>query len=166
MKRYYYQDNQSQVQGPFPESSLASLYVNFKITSATLICEEGTNDWRPLSDSNLFKRSDEEPQKHPVSSELLPTTEIFILKNEVQEGPYNPSQIKNMWEAGGITMNALIWHSKLTGWIPISELVNNNAFFKKESNPLTRIDSRLKWIGTGIGLLLLGIMIKGCTGGH
>ena len=48
MKNYYYLDSAEEVQGPFTLSDLDSMHKSGKITSATQVCEEGTQNWLPF----------------------------------------------------------------------------------------------------------------------
>lgn len=48
MKNYYYLDSSEEVQGPFTLSDLDSMHKGGKITAATQVCEESTENWMPF----------------------------------------------------------------------------------------------------------------------
>ena len=43
----------------------------------------------------------------------------YLLRNGKQEGPFIPEQIRNMWSAGQITVDALYWFDGLEDWFPV-----------------------------------------------
>jgi hypothetical protein len=68
------------------------------------------------------------PTKHVVIprgielSRLSEADELYILNDAEQEGPYSPSQLKQMWKNGQIKMNNMIWYSGVEYWLPAKEV--------------------------------------------
>lgn len=47
MKNSYYVDDIGEVQGPVTSQELKALHQSGRVTAATQVCEEGTENWRP-----------------------------------------------------------------------------------------------------------------------
>jgi hypothetical protein len=57
---------------------------------------------------------------------------LFIFENEVQQGPFPPSQVQRMLRDGEITDAALVWREGLTEWQPINSVLQRLASIRQK----------------------------------
>lgn len=76
MKNYYYLDSAEEVQGSFTLSDLDSMHKSGKITAATQVCEESTQNWMTFFQ---VPRS-VAPQQAPKAASLPATTNTSLVK--------------------------------------------------------------------------------------
>lgn len=56
------------------------------------------------------------------------TAECYLWREERQEGPFTPGQIKSMWDSGAITADALYYYPSLPDWKPVRSFCLNTAW--------------------------------------
>ena len=65
----------------------------------------------------------------PHESEVITnTTQCYIFTSGAQQGPYMPQQITEMWRAGRLTADTLVFAVGQADWIPINSFLTRVAF--------------------------------------
>jgi hypothetical protein len=57
---------------------------------------------------------------------------LFIFENELQQGPFPPSEVQRMLRDGQITDGALVWREGLTEWQPINSVLPRLASIRQK----------------------------------
>lgn len=70
------------------------------------------------------------PEQLPHNAEKNPPpdAECYLWRNGNQEGPFTPSQIRYMWNAGSITADTLYYYSQLSDWCPVKGFCQNSSW--------------------------------------
>ena len=101
------------------------------IDSQTLLCPiSGPHGWGPIGEfpefNNFVPIECIEREAYRIRTSISAATpadaECYLLRNNVQEGPYTPKQMQSMWNAGTITANSLFYHCGLKEWSPVKYL--------------------------------------------
>jgi GYF domain 2 len=56
------------------------------------------------------------------------TAECYLWRDNRQEGPFTPGQIKSMWDSGAITADTLYYYPGLPDWRPVRSFCLNAAW--------------------------------------
>lgn len=80
---------------------------------------------------------------------------IYLARNQVQAGPYTLEELNTMLASGEVVLDDLIWHSPMTTWQRLGDLIQNQSYYQPNNTlppePATLAEIKEKTEPRGFG---------------
>jgi len=134
--------------GPWDEQEVVNQLGSSEIAHCNFAWKEGLGDWVKLMEQEEFQsgmpqkpspeRLDELRKSIEQSKPKPPppptTREWFVFLNEVQEGPFDIAEIKELINGGGIGSESFVWKVGMEDWVCFAK--SELAYLQKKSLPV------------------------------
>ncbi len=121
MKSFYYL-HRGKSRGPISEKELVELIQSKKLGLFDILCEEGENRWKPLSEYEEFLRY---LQKKPTAVRSDKSWIVLLRRSKkgfLQQGPFTEDELRMRIRAGEIRYTDYAWSQGMVSWKRLGSL--------------------------------------------
>ena len=131
-KKYDVEMDRTVVMSGVPGSLIIAACKARKTITARAFCRERgfilAKSYEPIRNFPQFAPYVSDTTLEEAETNPNPDAECYLLKENVQNGPFTPAQIRSMWNAGSITSDTLFFHGELEDWRPVKRFCQNSKW--------------------------------------